>query len=284
MSDNSNKNSTESPTASTGKKSIDIKFVNESTTPQIHTNDTYNKNEQKEEKKNYKSPAEKQNYQTSARKRINTDKAKELKRNTDEPKVKRSKSAGCENMVRRTSPRKCSGRDFSLNDKERKSTNSILDRKGSSPSKQVVRKSNNLGLNNKANAEKTPTNKKRKREEEKKQNGFSTAPLESTSDKKIIESKSPAKLSKIQGTSGVKRKLTDNNQSIPNNGKDDDPSRMEKGKNDLNGEGWESDSGSDEELMEAALSPSSKNFQFELNDVVWAKLYRDPFWPAKVGS
>lgn len=46
----------------------------------------------------------------------------------------------------------------------------------------------------------------------------------------------------------------------------------------------DSDDSSDRELMETVLdtSPSSKNLKFALNDVVWGKINREPYWPALV--
>ncbi|KAK3738147.1 hypothetical protein QZH41_016648, partial [Actinostola sp. cb2023] len=48
-------------------------------------------------------------------------------------------------------------------------------------------------------------------------------------------------------------------------------------------DGSDSDESSDRDLMENALSPSQTiNSKFGLNDVVWAKMNRDPYWPAQV--
>lgn len=303
MSDDKNNTPNESPTSSKGKKFIDVKFVDDSNTvpivkEQICTNNT-NKNERKEEKKDGKAAGVKQNKKTGSNKRVSANEPKDIKRNTDEPKVKRSKGVvNCENLLRRTSPRKCSGRDSSLDKEEvikRKSVTAkvVSNGKRTSTLTQRIGKANNVEMKNTLDTKNSPaSNRKRKREEETKQNGFSSTTLQSTDGKLNDSNKSPAKLSKIQGNSGVKQKLIEKNQQtkkhvdkrpVPNNHKDDNSFKVEKENNELNDEGWESDSCSDDELMETALSPSSKNFKFELNDVVWAKLYRDPFWPAQVG-
>lgn len=44
----------------------------------------------------------------------------------------------------------------------------------------------------------------------------------------------------------------------------------------------DSEESSDQELMETALSPNSKNAKFQINDIVWAKFYREAYWPAQV--
>ncbi|XP_031564568.1 PWWP domain-containing protein 2A-like isoform X2 [Actinia tenebrosa] len=233
----------------------------------------------------------KQNNKTGAHERLNMNDSKEFKTNSDEPKVKRSKGIICENLVRRTSPRKAPVKKEEVHVNKRNSVTAKEVSNAKERSTQFVGKANE-NMKNEIAAKNSPVSKrKRKRQEVIKQNRFSAATLESTNEE-LNDSESPVKLSKKQGKNDAKQKITENKQqtknvdkrTFPNDGKDDNSHRMEQGNSkENNDEGeWESDSCSDEELMEAALSPSSKDFKFELNDVVWAKLYRDPFWPAQV--
>lgn len=43
-----------------------------------------------------------------------------------------------------------------------------------------------------------------------------------------------------------------------------------------------SDGSSDDELLSDAFSPSQESNQFSVGDIVWAKYYREPYWPAQI--